>query len=497
MTFRLGICIFASSFVLAGNAPARAADPDAAAIDRMVADSLEKWRVPGVALVIVRGGRVAILKGYGVRKFASPEPITPETIFPMASCTKAFTATLLATLADDGKLDWDDPVRKHLPAFRLGDANADAMVSLRDLLCHRTGVGSHDLLWYRNPESVDAVLSRIEKLPLEYPFRGGFRYSTLMYMAAGRAAAARGGAPWEVLVKDRICTPLGMASASFTTKVIPADADRAHGHRRSAEGMVALTPQYEIAEPNPAGSLNLSARDVSAWLQFQLADGVYNGMRIVSEKNLAETRTPRNIIPMEAAVKRINPDTVQMSYGMGWVVSDYRGKRVEAHGGIIDGFRVLMTLLPEEKLGIAVLSNLHDTRMNQALTNALLDRYCGIATRDWDELFRIVEKETADDERHALAERDRARNPNLRPSIAIESYAGAYSNPAYGTATVTLEAGKLRLAWSSFRCPLELYEGDAYRVREGYLENRLVEFATERDKPALKIRFLGEVFDRK
>lgn len=459
-----------------------------------MADALKAWNVPGVAVAVVRGDKTLVLKGYGRKALANPDAVTPDTLFPLASCSKAFTSALLATLADEGKIHWDDPVRNHLP-FRLSDPHADAMVTVRDLLSHRTGVGGHDLLWYRSPWGVDAVLKKVELLPLSYPFRGGFEYSSLMYMAAGRAAARVTGQPWEKLVRTRLCDPLGMG-CYFTTTDIPPLADRAAGHRRGKGGVEPMAA-FEMREPNPAGSVHATARDLAAWLKFHIAGGkAPDGRRLVSAQNLTETHTPQAIIRLEGAARAMNPDTVQLSYGMGWVVCDHRGKRVLLHGGQIDGFRVQLTFLPDEKLGFVLLNNLHETRMNQAVTNTLIDLYCDLPPRDWNAFFLKV---VADDEaakRAEIAARDKARRRDTKPSLAIREYAGEYENPIWGTAKVSESEGKLVLKWSTFRCPLEHYQLDEFRVTEGHFEDRLAEFAGAGGK-ATAVRFHGEVFKRK
>src|SRR5262245_10256597 len=219
-------------------APLAAAEPDPAAAEKLAADALKAWDVPGAAVVVVRGDETLLLKGFGVRELGKPVKVTPDTVFPLASCTKAFTTTLLAMLADDGVIGWDDPVRKHLPGFKLSDPNADAMLTVRDLLCHRSGIAGHDLLWYRAPWDIDEVLKRAQSLPLEYPFRAGFRYSSIPFMVAGRAIEKRTGEKWEKLVRTRICDPLGMNGITFTTAEIPKDAERAIGHRLGKDGKV-------------------------------------------------------------------------------------------------------------------------------------------------------------------------------------------------------------------------------------------------------------------
>jgi CubicO group peptidase (beta-lactamase class C family) len=461
-----------------------------------MAAALKEWDAPGAAVAVVRGDQTLVLKGYGRKHIDRLDPVTSDTVFPLASCTKAFTSTLLAMLVDEGKLAWDDRVAQHLPGFRLSDPHADAMVTLRDLLSHRTGVTGNDLLWYRAPWGVDEILRRVDRLPLDYPFRGGFDYNSIMYMAAGRAAARRGGAPWEKLVKERITDPLGMAGVTFTSKDIPANADRATGHRKAKAGKVEVMPWYEMPEPNPAGSVNATARDLAAWVKFHIAGGVANAKRLVSEKNLTETRRPQNIIRLEGNARAMNPDTHQLSYGLGWVVADHRGKLVVAHGGQIDGFRVQVTFLPDEKLGFVLLNNLHETRMNQAVTNTLIDLYCGLPPRDWNEFFLKIVADADAAKRAALAARDKARKPNTKPTLALDGYAGEYEHPAYGKAKVSVADGRPVLEWSSFRCPLEHFQDDVFRITEGYHEERLVEFAAAPDKGSVALRFMNVVFRR-
>jgi CubicO group peptidase (beta-lactamase class C family) len=489
------IRLLLATAVLLVPAAVRADEPDPAAARKLAADALKAWEVPGAVVVVVRGDDTLLLEGFGRRALADPAKVTPDTVFPLASCTKAFTTTLLAMLADDGVMDWDDPVRKHLPTFKLSDPNADALLTVRDLLCHRTGIAGHDLLWYRAPWDIDVVLKRAQSLPLEYPFRGGFRYSSIPVMVAGRAIEKRTGQKWEKLVRTRICEPLGMTGVAFSTGDIPKD-ERAAGHQLKG-GKVESMPVWELREPNPSGSVFATGRDVAAWLQFHLASGLGpDGKRLVSIKNLNETKTPHNVVRREGSVKVLNPDTVQISHALGWLVYDHRGKKVVSHGGMYDGFRVQLTMLPDEKLGIAVLCNLHDTRMNAALTNSLIDLYADLPAKDWNEYFRkVVDDETAE-RKDQIAARNKARDPTKKPTLALAGYAGEYAHPAYGTATIRTNGDKLTLTWSSFECELEHFEEDTFRVTAGFFEDQLVS-VTVADGKATGLKFAGQEFRRK
>ncbi len=486
------LAVAASAAVLPG---ARTAEPTPAAADAVMADALKAFNVPGAALVVVRGDQTFVLKGYGRRGFDAKDAVTPDTVFPLASCTKQFTAALLAMLIDDGVVDWDDRVTKHLPGFKLSDPNATALVSLRDLLSHRTGLAGHDLLWYRAPWTIDHALKQVPLLPLDYPFRSGYRYSSIPYMAAGRVAEACGKKKWEELVRERLVEPLEMKGVTFTTDEIAKDAERAFGHRLK-DGKVQRMPTYAMKEPNASGSMNATARDLAAWLQFHVADGVApSGKRLVSSKYLLETRTPQNLMRMEGAAKLLFPDTVQASYAMGWVVSDYRGLKLVGHGGLIDGFRIQITLVPDKDLGFAVLTNLHDTRMPLAATNTLIDLYCGLKPKDWNDYFTKVVADEAEAKKAALAARDKARDPTARPSLAVADYAGKYTHPAYGTATVTHAGGKLTATFSSFAYPLEHYERDHFRITDGRFADELAEFGVAEGK-AKTLKLSGIEFRR-
>lgn len=448
------------SFILCVVNPLQADD----AIDRIVHDAMKAWQVPGVAIAIVQNDNPAILKAYGNRN--DQDPLQIDDVFPLASCSKAFTASLIANLVHEGKMNWDDPIRKHLPGFHLSDPNADALVTLRDLLTHRTGVNGHDLLWYHSRLTNDEILKRIEKLPLNAPFRGTYQYSTLMYLAAGRAASNAGGKSWESLIQEQFVDPLGLKSVTFTTDD-PSfiKSPKAIGHRRSSDGKLEVMPRYEIHEPNPAGSINLSIRDMGIWLRHQL-----------TATALAEIHSPQIVIPITSRLKPFHTETIQLSYGMGWIISDYRGLKVLVHGGMIDGFRTLAVLVPERKFALAIFSNLHGSKMNQALGNSLLDHCLGLAAKDWNASFL---KATADE--NARIEADWKRKQDERKTLRgisrpEEQYAGEYENPAYGTAKIVWKDGKLIWSWSSFTTPLEYWGNDFFRFTDGYLKDQFAGF---------------------
>jgi CubicO group peptidase (beta-lactamase class C family) len=321
---------------------------------------------------------------------------------------------------------------------------------------------------------------------LSGPFRGSFHYSSLTVAAAGLAAAKRANRTWEELVRERLVKPLALKHVAFTSRQANSFDNRAEGFQRRADGTIAPMPAYEMKEPHPAGSLHLSIRELETWMKYQLAN---------PGEALAETKRPQTVVPLTPAVRPYHPHGTQVTYGMGWLIYDYRGKRIVAHGGMIDGFRTQVTLLPEEKIGIAVVNNLHDSKLNLALTITLIDRLLSFPETDWNDRYLTLEKRERDAASAAWAEIVRARRADRKPSLPAAGYAGEYRHAAYGTGTVAVDSGRLMWSWSSFRCPLEHWDGDRFRISEGLLKDRFVEFRI-RDGRAETAGFAEQFFDR-
>src|SRR5262249_35031012 len=403
------------------------------------------------------------------RDLALKGRVTEDTVFALGSCSKPITTLALALLVDDGKLLWDDPVRKHVPFFRLADPLADANVTIRDLVTHRAGLGSHDLLWYRAPWDQEAMIRKIGLVRPDRSFRSGFQYQSILFSAAGWAVGTASGSTWQEFTTKRLLQPLGMTSTSCTTAAL--GKDRASPHRQDRQGKIAVRPWYAFTEPNPAGSLNSTARDLSKFLRLQLGGGLYQGQRRVSAASLAETRTPQFALRVEGSVREMNPHTFQMSYCLGWVAQDYRGRGMLLHGGAIDGFRAQLTLVPSARLGIAVLSNLDQTTMNFALSNSLVDHVLGLPYKDWNAYYGDLAR--ADEEALKAHEKQREakRHKHTKPSREPAAYVGDYEDPAYGKAQVQLEDGRLVFVWGSFRCALEHFHYDTFDLRHEHLMN--------------------------
>jgi CubicO group peptidase (beta-lactamase class C family) len=449
---------------------------DSEKIDVIIENALKFWQVPGLAVGIVRNDEVVYLKGHGLRELGKNETIDGDTIFPLASCTKSFTTTAMSMLVDEDKMKWDDPVRKHISFFHLSDPSADDLVNLRDLVSHRTGAGTHELLWYRSPWTQEEIIRKIGKVKLDYPFRSGFRYQTTMFTTAGWAVAHASGDSWADYVQRRILDPLEMKNTSLTTEPALQSPNHASPHRQNGRGEIEVIPWYRINTPEPAGSVNSTARDLCQWVRFHLASGQIGEKRLVSAKNLEETHKPQNIIRLEGNARDMNPDTLQMSYGMGWVIQDYRGQLLISHAGAIDGFRAHITLIPKARIGIVLLNNLDHTQMNLAVSNTLVDFLLGLPKKDWNAyISEQVHKEKAT-ARDRFQAREKLRRPESKPSLPLLAYAGTYEDPGYGSAIVTLKDNSLSWKWSTFDFALQHFAEDTFTIDCELLGHPRVQF---------------------
>jgi CubicO group peptidase (beta-lactamase class C family) len=461
-------------------------------IDDVMNDALRSWKVPGAALAIVKDGKVIYMNGFGVREQGKQDKVTANTIFPIASCTKSFTTLAMAMLVDAGNMSWDDPVRKHIDFFRLADPLADANVTLRDLVSHRTGVGRHELLWYKAPWRLEQRIRKIGKVKPDRSFRSGLEYQSILFGAAGYAAGKAAGGSWEELVRERILVPLGMKHTSFATAAALKTADHASPHMKKGEN-IEVIPWYAITEPDPAGSINSNVRDLSRFAQFQVGDGRWLGKRLVSAENLHETHSPQIIVPLKGYARIMNPTTFQLSYGMGWVVQDYRGRHILMHGGSIDGFRAHFTLVPEAGLAFVLLNNLHDTQMNLAVSNTLIDLFLGLPFKDWNAFYQDIDRRVDEAKQADRKVFWAKQKKNTKPSLPLTAYTGAYEEPAYGKANVMLEDGALVWHWGRFRWRLKHYHFDTF-VAEGDGLFDAFQFQPGTDGEIRTARALGQEF---
>lgn len=472
------------------------AQPDTRSIDSIVEEALKAWKVPGAAVAVVQDDKVIHLKGYGVRELGGDRPVTSETLFTIASLTKAFTCTAIAMLADDGKLAWDDPVRKHLEYFRLSDPLASDQATLRDLVCHRTGLSRHDLLWQRAPWDLEETVRRAGHVKLTNTFRSTYDYANIPYIAAGLAVANVTHGTWQDTVRERIFVPLGMKAACFDSIATRKSPDYATAHILK-DGKIVLVPWFDDQhQVRASGSIRASAADMARWLRFQLGDGSFEGKRLLSASKLAETHAPQMAMPVNQPYAREGV-THLMSYGLGWIRHDYRGQLVITHGGSTDGFRARAALVPQRKLGIVILANLGENPFPEAVRDNLLDLLIGLPRKDWVAIHRSQAEKTEADQKARQAKLLADRQKGTKPSHDLSAYVGLYDDKAYGTTAIGLADNKLKLMWSSFEVELEHYHYDTFLTGgDSRISGELAQFILRPNGEVGELRFLGQDFKK-
>jgi CubicO group peptidase (beta-lactamase class C family) len=437
---------------------------DPKAVDKLISSTMKTWQLPGVAVAVVKGDRVVYVQGYGTKEAGGSEVVTADTLFQIASTTKAFTTTAISMLAADGKLSWDDPVKKHLPYFSLGDMCVDSQVTLRDITSHRTGSGRYDELWDNSPYSREQVVRALGENELVRPFRTGYGYNNILFIAAGEVVANASGMSWDEFVKQRIFVPLGMTRTT-TSDEEWLKSDHASGYRYDwRTNRVVPQQSGETQVLAGAGAIKSSARDMANWMRFQLANGAFNLHQLIDPALIEETRMPHTVIRVENTTRDLNPETHVMSYGLGWVIQDYRGEHLVSHTGGLNGFRTQLNLLPKRNSGFIIMANAGRGYALVAMRNALADMLSGKPSRDWNAYYLMLEHRANQKEAREREERLAKRIAGTTPTLPLAQYAGEYESRSHGKATIAVVDDKLVLQWSRATIPLAHFHYDVFTV---------------------------------
>ncbi len=443
--------------------------PDLNKLDKYIMNAQKQWNIPGLAIAIVKDGKIIFSKGYGVAEFGKTRKITDETLFAIASNSKAFTASAIMVLADQGKLKLDDPVQKYLPWFNLYDPYVSANITIRDLLCHRSGLAtfSGDLLWYGSTYNRKEVLERVRFLEPAFGFRTHYGYSNLMFLAAGEIIPVVSGKSWDEFIKETFFKPLGMIHTNTSIKDFSADGDIALPHHVVPEKETLLIKYVNWDNIGPAGSINSNVKEMAEWIKLQLNNGFYDGKQIISENAIRQMRnvqTPRFVSNWS---EENFPSKHFSGYGLGWDLYDYHGRNIVNHGGGADGMISQVVLVPEEKFGFVILTN-SINYLPSALTYYILDLYLSETVKDWSSMYygfytQGIAKAKADAEQ---MEKDRLKNTN--PSLPLSAYQGTYHSKLYGKAKLLIENGNLVLYFvpsPDFVGDLTHYQLNTFRIR--------------------------------
>lgn len=455
---------------------------DASGLDQFVPEHMQKWKVPGIAIAVVQNGEVVYSRGFGLRDVKRNLPVTPKTLFAIGSISKSFTALSMGMLNDEGKLDWDTPVRRYLPDFEMYDPVASERMTPRDLITHRVGMAGHDLVWYSSDFSREDLVHRLRFLQSNHDFRSGYRYNNLLVTAAGYLVGKISGQSWEDFVRQHIFEPLEMNSSNFSVLESQKSLDFSLPYGEDEKtAVVSQIPFHPLSSIGPAGSINSNIEDMARYAIFQLGQGKRGDRQLISKANLALNHSPQVPMPDPARPKEIGP----RSYGMGWVISSYRGHALWWHNGGIDGFYALLSLLPDDNFGVVILTNLlGDDPVPEIVSYHIYDQLFGLPAVDWSQRFQELEKKQKAAEQEELTKDSARRKANTRPSHDPQDYAGVYENPGYGTFSVQFNGKDLKAALNKLSFPLEHYEYDIFRSppdSTGSIDIGQVRFLTDMD----------------
>ena len=410
-------------------------------IDIYVKRALTEWKIPGVSICIVKDGKVALIKGYGVKEAGANDKVDENTLFMIGSNSKAFTATALALLEAEKKLSLDDKVQKWLPDFKLYDPWVAKEAVINDLLCHRLGFETFqgDFMFFDTDLSTVEMRERFGKLKPLYSFRNKWGYTNAAFMTAGEIIPKVTGKSWAEFLKEKIFLPLKMNNTLALSKEIISASNKASAHT-VWRGELKKISYGNIDAMAPAGAISSSANDLSKWVIMQLSNGKFEDKEVVPASAIAKTRSPHSILGNGGTMFNTGHFAL---YGLGWFLEEYNGKKIVSHTGGVNGFVTSVTLIPEEKLGIIVLTNTDANNFYEALKWELMDAYLGLPYRNYSNRMLLNQKTSNDQMEKMLTAKKDTINSKPKTDLPLNGYAGEYLHELYGKMNIKLENGEL------------------------------------------------------
>ncbi|MBK7628586.1 MAG: serine hydrolase [Bacteroidales bacterium] len=451
---------------------------DLVKIDETVKKAFEVFKPTGLAVAVVKDSAILYHNALGFSDAGLKRPVSTTSLFNIASCSKAFTAACIGILVDEGKVKWTDKVTDYFPEFRLADDYITRQLTIEDLLCHRSGLGTFfgDLLWYNTGYTDEEVMIRMRNEPITRRFGIEFGYQNIMFMIAGDIIEKVTGQTWSEFVDSRIYTPLGMVQTKPSNDEITKDQDIAFGHINNK-----VLDIYDFNAAKSAAAMYSSVDEMSLWTMMMLNSGKYKGKQIISTGSLTRILEPHTILGASASQKKhgINFYT----YGLGWFIYDYNGKKIAEHDGGMPGYISKVTLIPEQKISIIILNNGNDFYINSALIGDLMDILVKGKEFDWIGEYTAIKTRSDSYEETSNRKRIESRVAGTKPSLDQAGYIGIFRDKSYGDAEIKIDGGKLILTFlpskTVFTGELEHWHYDTFKVvfKDEYLTFGLITFS--------------------
>jgi CubicO group peptidase (beta-lactamase class C family) len=461
--------VFLVLLLLAAISPLRAQQPPIEArlegLDAYMAQVLKDWNVPGIGVGVVVKDKLIFARGYGYRDYGKRLPFTPATTQPIASNTKLFTAIAAGLLIDEGKLDWDKPIRQYVPGIKFYNDDLDRTITVRDMLSHRTGITRHDLIWYKSDFSQKDLFERLKYLePSEAP-RSVFLYNNMMYAGAGYSIEVISGMTWEAFVHERILRPLGMSNTTFAIAEMLKTTEPAvpFTERRDNTELYQIPYYSDAIGVAPAGAINSSIVDMSKWLIALMNEGRFEGKQILPPSAVKQTLAPSIALPNTALEVRGWGEILNAAYGMGRWTASYRGHLIAYHGGDLPGFHSQMSTMPYDGIGVIVfvIGN-HAAPLYNIVSYNVYERLLGLSLTPWSERQNTIRLKNKEAGKTARAKAGADHVAGTQPSHKLDDYAGEFEHPAYGVLTVSRNGESLSFDFHKIRLPLAHFHYDRF-----------------------------------
>jgi CubicO group peptidase (beta-lactamase class C family) len=452
---------------------------------------LKDWKAAGFAVAVVDKNKVIYAKGFGFRDIDKKLPVTPNTLFPIGSCTKSFTSALLGVLEKDKKVEFDKPFYSYLPAVNFYKPEMTQNITLRDMMSHRTGLPRHDFSWYLFPStSRDSLLQRVKYMEPSAGIKDRWQYNNFMFLLQGMVAEKITGKSWEENIKTNFFTPLNMNRSNFIISDMTKDNDAATGYYLKGDSVIKKLPYYEIGAMGPAGSINSSVVEMGNWVRTWINGGKFNDKEILHSSYIRDAISSQMIISPSLPDKDI-PDVFFGNYGFGWFLSSYKGHYMVQHGGNIDGFSANTAFFPTDSIGIIVLSNQNGSVIPTVVRNMIADKVLSLNYTDWSG----IRKKAADKAKEAEAEikKTSPQKHGTKPTHALKDYTGLYTHPGYGTIEVFMNGDSLMASVPNKTLWLKHYHYNIFSPYEKDPEEGIDTTATSQTKFHFLMNLLGEI----
>jgi CubicO group peptidase (beta-lactamase class C family) len=484
-------------------------DPDVAkkldGFDAYMSKVLKDWNTAGIGVGVVVNDKLVFAKGYGYRDYEKKLPFTPATVCPIASNTKLFTAVAAGMLVEEGKLNWDKPVRDSVPTIRFNNEQLNNTVTLRDMLSHRTGVTRHDSIWYKSDFTRKELFDKLKYLEPQEPMRQAFLYNNLMFAAVGHMIELQSGKRWEDFVRERILNPLDMKATSYSISDMTRQPDFGvpFTEKRDSFDLYKIPYYEDIEGVAPCGAIASNIEDISHWLIALMNDGKYKGRQLLPAEVLKATLEPAIALPNTMTESLGYWEILNAAYGMGRQTASYRGHLMTFHGGDLPGFHSQVSFMPREHTGVIVLViGDHAAPLYNVVSYNVYERLLGMDQTPWSErrlAMRLKSKEAA---KQARAKAGEDRVPNTKPSHGLADYVADYENPAYGVMKIGLKDNQLQFDFHKMRMPMTQFHYDRFDTLDDERDGKFsVNFRTnpqgDVDQAVMSLDEAEAVFTRK